>query len=201
MMRRTPESVVAFWRMCIEVYEMAVIDRIQHSVPMPEGVQASTSDSGYVEINGPKGSLNRTFQHPKVEVIASGDGLLVQVDTPRRKEKALAGTWAAHLRNMVTGVTDGFEYELKILYSHFPMTASVNGSTFVVNNYFGERVPRTADILANVKVEIKDKTKVLVSGIDKELVGQTATNIERCTRVKNRDRRVFQDGIYIVQKP
>ena len=83
---------------------------------------------------------------------------------------------------MVTGVTDGFEYELKILYSHFPMTASVNGSTFVVNNYFGERVPRTADILANVKVEIKDKTKVLVSGIDKELVGQTAANIERCTR-------------------
>ena len=172
MMRRTPESVVAFWRMCIEVYEMAVIDRIQHSVPMPEGVQASTSDSGYVEINGPKGSLNRTFQHPRSRSSPAAMGCSSKL-TPRRKEKALAGTWAAHLRNMVTGVTDGFEYELKILYSHFPMTASVNGSTFVVNNYFGERVPRTADILANVKVEIKDKTKVLVSGIDKELVGQT----------------------------
>ena len=49
---------------------MAAIDRIQHSVPMPEGVQASTSDSGYVEINGPKGSLNRP-SNTKVEARAA----------------------------------------------------------------------------------------------------------------------------------
>jgi large subunit ribosomal protein L6 len=69
-----------------------------------------------------------------------------------------------------------------------------------VTNYFGERVPRRAQILDGVQVKIENKTDIIVSGSDKELVGQTAANIERCTTVKNRDRRVFQDGIYRIAK-
>ena len=101
---------------------------------------------------------------------------------------------------MVKGVTDGFTYNLKAVYSHFPMTLAVKGNVFVVNNYFGERVPRNADILEGVEVKVNNKVEVVVSGIDKENVGQTAANIERCVTVKNRDRRVFQDGIYLVGK-
>ena len=119
---------------------------------------------------------------------------------PRSKEKALAGTWNAHLKNMVKGVTDGFTYTLKVLYSHFPMTAEVKGREFVVNNYFGEKVPRRADILEGVEVKVQNKTEIIVSGNNKEKVGQTAANIERCTTIKNRDRRVFQDGIYLIGK-
>jgi large subunit ribosomal protein L6 len=80
------------------------------------------------------------------------------------------------------------------------MTMAVKGNTVVVNNYFGERVPRTSDILSGVDVKVSNKVEVTVSGIDKELVGQTAANIERSTTVKNRDRRVFQDGIYLIHK-
>lgn len=112
----------------------------------------------------------------------------------------MAGTWKAHLNNMIKGVTDGFTYNLKAFYSHFPMTMSVKGNKLVVNNYFGERVPRTANILPGVDVKVQKKVEVVVSGIDKEAVGQTAANIERCTTVKNRDRRVFQDGIYLLEK-
>jgi len=101
---------------------------------------------------------------------------------------------------MVKGVTDGFTYTLKVLYSHFPMTVEVKGTDFVVNNYFGERVPRRAKILNGVNVKVENKTTVVVSGVDKENVGQTAANIERSTTVKNRDRRVFQDGIYLISK-
>jgi len=89
---------------------------------------------------------------------------------------------------------------LKALYSHFPMTLSVKGNEFVVNNYFGERVPRSAAIINGVNVKVQNKTEVVVSGIDKEAVGQTAANIERSTTVKKRDRRVFQDGIYLIEK-
>jgi len=77
---------------------------------------------------------------------------------------------------------------------------AVKGNIFVVNNYFGERVPRNADILSGVDVKVNKKVEVVVSGIDKELVGQTAANIEKCATVKNRDRRVFQDGIYLINK-
>jgi large subunit ribosomal protein L6 len=101
---------------------------------------------------------------------------------------------------MIKGVKDGFTYNLKAFYSHFPMTLAVNGDIFNVNNYFGERVPRAAKILNGVNVKVSNKTEITVSGIDKEAVGQTAANIERCTTIKNRDRRVFQDGIYLLNK-
>ena len=179
---------------------MVKIDRIVHTITIPEGVTADISEDGVVTITGPKGALMRTFSSDVVELFKDGSGLVVRVDLPRRRQRALAGTWNAHLNNMVKGVSDGFTYNLKAFYSHFPMTLSVNGSTFQVNNYFGERVPRTAHILDNVDVKVSNKVEVTVSGIDKEAVGQTAANIERCTTVKKRDRRVFQDGIYLVNK-
>lgn len=179
---------------------MVKLDRIEHSVTIPEGVTADISEDGVVTITGPKGSLHRAFHSEVLSLLKDGNGLIVRVDLPRRKQRALAGTWNAHLNNMVKGVTDGFTYNLKAFYSHFPMTMAVKGDTFTVNNYFGERVPRTAKILNNVDVKVSNKTEITVSGIDKEAVGQTAANIERCTTVKNRDRRVFQDGIYLLNK-
>ena len=179
---------------------MVKIDRIEHIVTIPDGVTADYSEDGVVTISGPKGSLSREFTSTSVSLLQEGGALIVRADLPRKKIKALAGTWNAHLNNMVKGVTDGFKYNLKAFYSHFPMTLEVKGREFVVNNYFGEKVPRRANILNGVDVKISNKVEVTVTGIDKENVGQTAANIERCVVVKNRDRRVFQDGIYLLSK-
>jgi len=178
---------------------MVSLDRIEHTVEIPEGVSASI-DGEKVTITGPKGSVSRDFVSARHNILQEGGALLVRIDVPRRKEKALAGTWNAHLNNMVKGVTDGFTYTLKALYSHFPMTLAVKGNQLIVTNYFGERVPRSANILSGVDVKVQNKTEIVVSGIDKEAVGQTAANIERSTTVKKRDRRVFQDGIYLIEK-
>lgn len=178
---------------------MAKIDRIEHTIELPEGVSASL-DGITLKVNGPNGNLEREYHSSTLKLMVESDKIIVQVDLPRRKDKALAGAWNAHINNMVKGVTSGFTYNLKALYSHFPMTLKQEGNELVVNNYFGERVPRRAKILPGVKVEIKNKVELVVSGIDKELVGQTAANIERCATVKNRDRRVFQDGIYLLSK-
>ena len=182
-----------------EVIRMVKLDRIEHTVEIPEAVSA-TIDGDMGTITGPKGNLSREFASARHDIFQEGGALLVRIDLPRRKERALAGTWNAHLNNMVKGVTEGFTYKLKALYSHFPMTLAVKGNEFVVNNYFGERVPRSAVILNGVEVKVQNKTEVTVSGMDKEAVGQTAANIERCTTVKKRDRRVFQDGIYLIEK-
>lgn len=179
---------------------MVQIDRIDHTIVIPEGVSLTIADNGDVRITGPKGSLSRNFRSSRVSLIENDGGVIVRVDIPRRKEKALAGTWNAHLNNMIRGVVDGFSYSLKAFYSHFPMTLAVKGSELVVNNYFGEKVPRRANILPGVEVKVSNKVEVTVSGSDKEAVGQTAANIERCTKIKNRDRRVFQDGIYLLEK-
>jgi large subunit ribosomal protein L6 len=141
---------------------MVKIDRIEHSVTIPEGVTASLSEDGVVSIQGPKGNLSRQFTNSNLDLFQEGGALIVRTDMPRRKTKALAGTWNAHLNNMVKGVTDGFTYNLKAVYSHFPMTLAVKGNVFVVNNYFGERVPRNADILEGVEVKVNNKVEVVV---------------------------------------
>ena len=179
---------------------MVVKDRIEHFVEIPEGVDAKLADNGDVTISGENSSQTRNFSHSKLQLLEQGNGLLVRIDLPRRKDKALAGTWNAHLNNMVKGVVEGFTYRLKAVYSHFPMNLKVELSELVVNNYFGEKVPRRAAFVGDVKVKVENKTEVIVTGHDKEQVGQTAANIERCCSVKKRDRRVFQDGIYLVAK-
>ena len=103
---------------------------------------------------------------------------------------------------MVRGVEEGFEYKLQAVYSHFPMTLKVEGNKMVINNLFGEKVPRVAKLPwspSDVEVKVENKTDVTVSGVDREKVGQTAKYRARL-QDKKRDRRVFQDGIYIVSK-
>jgi len=179
---------------------MVKVDRIEHVIELPEDVNATIGDDSIITITGPKGTLHRSFVSNDISVFMEGQNIIMNIDVPRRKQKALIGTWNAHMKNMVKGVSEGFTYTLKAFYSHFPMTLAVQNSTFTVNNYFGEKVPRTADILEGVQVKIENKVEIVVSGINKENVGQTAANIERCTTVKNRDRRVFQDGIYLITK-
>ena len=100
---------------------------------------------------------------------------------------------------MNKGVTKGFEYKMKTVFSHFPIKTSVEGNEFIIQNFLGERSARRAKILEGVNVEAKGED-ITVQGIDKEKVGQTVANIERATKVKKRDIRVFQDGIYRISK-
>jgi len=181
---------------------MPKLDHISHSIALPEGASASIAGD-VITVSKDGQSLSREFRHHKVEVRAVNGDLEVFVNLPRRSDKALAGTWAAHLRNMVLGIDEGFEYRLKAVFSHFPMSLKVDGKQMIINNLFGEKVPRVAKLPwspAEVEVRVENKTDVVVRGADREKVGQTAANIERACRIKKRDRRVFQDGIYIVSK-
>lgn len=181
---------------------MVKMDSITHRVEIPDGVTATMVD-GSVSISSDGTTVTREFTHRTVSVRQVDSALEVFCNLPRKKERALAGTWAAHLGNMVHGVTEGFEYTLKAVYSHFPMTIKVDGDRLLINNLFGEKVPRQAALPwspAEVQVKIQNKTDVIVSGSDKEKVGQTSANIERACRIRGRDRRVFQDGIYVVSK-
>ena len=112
---------------------------------------------------------------------------------------ALIGTIKAHTKNMIKGVTEGFEYKMKTVFSHFPIKTSVEGNEFIIQNFLGERSARKAKILDGVKIDIKGED-ITVHGINKEKVGQTVANIEKATSVKRRDTRVFQDGVYRISK-
>ena len=185
-----------------ELIFMPKLDQIIHNIELSEGSNVSI-DSYMVTISSEGKTISREFRHPKVSVSSSESSIQVNCDLPRRADRAIAGTWAAHLRNMVKGIEEGFEYKLQAVYSHFPMTLKVEGNKMVINNLFGEKVPRVAKLPwspSDVEVKVENKTDVTVKGADREKVGQTAANIERACKIRKRDRRVFQDGIYIVSK-
>lgn len=177
---------------------MAVLVEYKDDIELPEGITASKEKHTLV-IKGSKGENRREFRHFKLSMNVETNKVQIYCRLPSIKQKALCGTWSAHVRNMVGGVEHGFEYELKIVYAHFPIKTQVKGDVFSIENFLGERYPRSARIMPEVKIKTKGD-QVLVSGINKEYVGQTAVNIELATKIKRYDPRVFQDGIYIVRK-
>ena len=177
---------------------MAVIAEFKEQIKIPDGVSA-TFDNNIITIKGEKGEISRTFSHPKINIKINENIIEINSKNVRRKEKALIGTFIAHINNMIKGVSQGFEYKMKTVFSHFPIKTSVEGNEFVIQNFLGERSARKARILDGVTVEVNGE-EVTVHGFDKESVGQTVANIERATKVKRRDVRVFQDGVYRISK-
>ena len=178
---------------------MAKAVHVVEEVEIPENVNEEIN--GYVvKVTGPKGELVRDFSHAREVLLRKEDNkVIVETYFANRKRKALVGTIAAHIENMIKGVTKGFRCKLKIIYSHFPVTVEVDEKERIVRikNLLGEKADRIAKIVGDdVKVYVKGED-VIVEGIDIEHVGQTAANIELATKVKGKDRRIFVDGIYI----
>jgi large subunit ribosomal protein L6 len=172
---------------------------LKDEIEVPEKVHV-TFDEGVVKVKGPQGEISKRLSHPRVKLEMKGKHVIVSSEMPRKKEKALVGTYGAHIRNMFVGATKGFEYKMKIVYAHFPIKTAIKGNTFWIENFLGEKSPRKTKILGDTKVTIKGD-QVLLNGPNVEDVGQTAANIERATKIKGFDPRVFQDGIYIIEKP
>jgi large subunit ribosomal protein L6 len=175
-----------------------ILPEVNEKISIPEGVTA-TFENNILTIKGEKGENSKKFSHPKINIKLNGNIVEINSKNVRRKDKAIIGTFVAHINNMTKGVTQGFEYQMKTVFSHFPIKTMVEDNKFIIQNFLGERSPRFAKILNGVKVDIKGED-ISVTGIDKEKVGQTVANIERATKVKNRDIRVFQDGVYRISK-
>ena len=158
-------------------------------------------DGYVVRVKGPKGELVRRLMHPCLVLSKKDNSIVIKSKEKKvfKRHKMFAHTFRAHINNMVKGVVDGFEYKMKICSGHFPMTVNVDKGYVVVKNFLGEKVPRRTKVIEGVNIKI-DGDIIILSGIDKEKVAQMAAKIEQVTVIKNRDRRIFQDGCYIIEK-
>jgi large subunit ribosomal protein L6 len=168
------------------------------TVEIPDGVDGAL-EGRIVTIKGEKGVLVRDFSHAPVNISLDGKTFSVQASWPRKREAALVGTVRSHIKNMIKGVTGGFTFKLKIVFSHFPITVNVQGKFLTIKNFTGERNPRKAKIMGETKVTI-DGEDIIVQGINLEDVSQTAANIQNSTKIKVKDPRVFLDGIYVFEQ-
>jgi large subunit ribosomal protein L6 len=158
-----------------------------------------TLDDKTVTVKGPKGTLQRSFPEPQTSIRIDGKEVYVSTDINRKRTRALVGTVIAHIRNMMLGVQYGYEYEMKIVYSHFPISVEVQDKIVIIKNFIGERGVRRARLVGDVQVRTTED-EIFISGIDIEHVSQSAANIQQACKIRDKDRRVFLDGIYVIRK-
>jgi len=137
-----------------------------------------------------------------VDIKVEGNKIILESKKASKREKKLFGTMKAHVKNMVKGLTEKFKYKLQIANVHFPMTVSHDKekNLLIIKNFLGEKTDRIVKLVPGVDIKI-NKDIIEIEGIDIEKAGQCAANIEKGARVKNKDRRIYQDGIYIIEKP
>ena len=171
---------------------------IIEKLKMPEGVAIEISNH-MIKASGSKGSNEKKIFHPRVKIEEKDGTIILTAKKATKKEKTILNTLKAHLRNLIKGVNDGYEYQLKICSGHFPMNVSIQGDELTIKNFFGEKKPRKTRIPKGAEVKI-DGDMIKVTGIDIDVVSQTASKIELTTRRTGFDRRIYQDGIWITKK-
>jgi len=173
---------------------------ICEKIEIPQGITVTIDSMAVVTVKGPKGEVKKIMKDAFVGVRVDGQMFVIEAKKASGRQKKLIYTFNAHFKNMIKGVVEPWIYNMKICAGHFPMTVAVQGEKLVVKNFLGEKVPRVLKLRKGVKVVVQDKD-VTVESIDKELAGNTASNIELLLAIRGgRDLRKFQDGIYITNK-
>ncbi|KXB05899.1 hypothetical protein AKJ51_04530 [candidate division MSBL1 archaeon SCGC-AAA382A20] len=173
---------------------------MKKEIEIPDGIEGEV-EGEMVKLKKGDEKVKKKFKHPLVDVSMDGNKLVIRGKKDNKKVKSVVQTFESKVKNAISGLEENYEYKLKIVYRHFPMDVKAGDGYVEVTNFVGEKSKRTAKILEDVDVGVKDE-EIIVRGPDKEKVGQTAANIEQKIQAPStRDRRVFEDGIYIVEKP
>jgi len=167
-------------------------------IAIPGGVEVLL-EKKLLKVKGKAGECLRKIAEPMLSIAVEGKEIVLKADGATKREKSRLYSLVAHMKNMINGVQNGYKYTLKICSGHFPMNVVLSGNTLVVKNFFGEKYPRVVPLKPGAKVKINGD-KIYVESVDKEIAGQVAADIEQTIRLRGRDQRIFQDGIYITEK-
>ncbi len=169
---------------------------LREEVEIPQDVEVSIKNN---EVEMKKGDKEVKKKFYNVIVEKKENKIIVRTKRKTKREVRLIKTVIAHLKNLFRGVGEGFKYKLQICSVHFPMTVNIQDKEVIVKNFLGETSERKTKILPNVEVKV-DKDIIIINSSDKEAAGQTAANIEKIAQVRNKDKRIFQDGIFMIEK-
>ena len=173
-------------------------NKFEERVKILEGIDISLEGS-VISAKGPKGESSKNFTHSLISLIKQGDDIVLISSKKSQRDKKIIKTYQKLITNLFEGVLNGFVYKLKVCSSHFPMSVSIKNNVFEVKNFIGESVPRKLLLKPGPSVKI-DGDIITIEGCDKELAGQVAADIEQLMKRPAFDRRIFQDGIYIIEK-
>ena len=174
------------------------LEKFQDEVVIPEGVTV-TQKKNMLTFVGPLGKTHKSFRLIPVDIEIVENKILLKAFGSKKKDYAILHTARSIIRNICEGLIVGYTIKMKIVFAHFPVTVKVEGKNIIIENFQGERDPRRTVIVGNTKV-IPGGEDIILTGEVWTDITQTAANIELKTKVKNKDHRVFLDGIYAYEK-
>ena len=174
------------------------LDEFQEVIEIPEGVNI-TVNKHMMEFQGPLGKTFKSFRKIPVNIDVNDGKVTLKAQGKRKRDYSILHTSRSLIKNICEGLIEGYTIKMKVVYAHFPITVKVQDKTILIENFQGERAPRTTRVVGNTKVIPKGEDVILTGEVLTD-VTQTAANIELKTKVKNKDHRVFLDGIYIYEK-
>ncbi|TFG02378.1 MAG: 50S ribosomal protein L6 [Promethearchaeota archaeon] len=181
---------------------MVKIAFYKEELDIPKDVEVELTEDHHITVKGPNGTITKDFSHARgITMTLEDNKIVISTNFPKSGTLALASTILNILKNLITGVQTNYKYFCKVCYSHFPCNVEVKPGKkeLHVVNFLGERAPRVTKYLDNVEVKV-DGDDVILIGPDKEMLGQTAANLKRCCKIRKKDPRVFQDGVYLYKK-
>ena len=167
-------------------------------VDIPKDVTV-TLNKRMLTFEGPLGKTHKSFRSIPVTIQISEGKILLTAINSKKRDYAILHTARSIIRNICEGLVTGYTVKMKIVFSHFPITVKVEGKNVLIENFQGERAPRITHIVGNTKVTPKGEDVILTGEVWTDIT-QTAANIELKSKVKNKDHRVFLDGIYSFEK-
>lgn len=165
-------------------------------IKIPEGIEVMV-EANEVVLKKEGKEAKRKFSRAIIE--KEEEAIVIKMKRSTKREIKQINSIIAHIKNMFLGLKEKFVYKLQICSVHFPMNVSVKENYVIIKNFLGETKERKAKILPGVEVKI-DGEIIAVESHDKEAAGQTAATIEKTTTVRNKDRRIYQDGIFMIEK-
>ena len=178
---------------------MAKVKReIKVVLEIPQGIDVDIVGP-IVKVKGKAGEVAKKMSDPNIIIKKESNQFIIMALKKSKRQRKLVETFSAHAKNMFKSSEEGSRYVLKICSGHFPMSVSVKGGEFTVKNFFGEKIPRVMKLKEGAKVAVEGDL-ITVESPDKYLSSQIAADIEHLTRRTKYDLRVFQDGIWIIEK-
>lgn len=140
-------------------------------IQVPGGVNIDL-DNSFITVKGPKGTLSREL-HKDMKVVVADSVITIERPSDNKLHRSLHGTTRSVIANMVSGVTEGFAKNLELVGVGY--RANKTGEKIVLNVGYSHPVEITPE--SGIEFEVPSNTKIIVKGIDKELVGATAAKI------------------------
>ena len=174
------------------------IEQHEFSLAVPANVKVSLTKR-MLSVEGPLGKTRKDFRKIPVDLQIDGKNIVIKSLGARKKNYAIFNTAQSIIKTLIEGVQNGYTFKMKIVYAHFRIRVKVKDGNILVENFQGERAPRLSKIRGDTKVVTKGDDVILTGSVLTD-VAQTAGSLQQNTEVKNKDHRVFLDGIYLFEK-